>query len=78
MYWIFVIIIILLACCESVMGIPYYIKTYIHKDEPTAINLRNGLIAVYSLEFVCAVVTMYVLMLAVYKIRKFYKDHDVT
>jgi hypothetical protein len=78
MYWIFVIIITLLACCESVLGIPYYIKTYIYQDEPTAINLRNGLMAVYSLEFVCAVVMMYVLMLAVYKIRKFYKDNKVT
>ena len=36
------------------------------------------MIAVYSLEFCLTCVTMYVLMLSVFKIRKFYKENKIT
>jgi len=38
-YWILIIIIALLACCENVLGIPYNMKTYIYRDEKAATNL---------------------------------------
>ena len=40
-------------------------------------KLRNGLIAVFSLEFCVNCVTTYVLIVAVFKIRKFYKENKI-
>lgn len=36
------------------------------------------MIAVYNFEFFFQLVTMYMLMLSVYKIRKFYRDNKLT
>jgi hypothetical protein len=40
-------------------------------------KLRNGLIAVFSLEFCVICVSTYVLIVAVFKIRKFYKENKI-
>jgi len=78
MFWIFFSLIGLFACFQSVLGIPYNKATYIKPDGEPAYNLRNGLIAVYNFEFLFQLVTMYMLMLSVYKIRKFYRDNKIT
>jgi hypothetical protein len=76
MYWIFLNLNTLPAILESILCIPYYKQTFIQKR--SADSLRNALIAVYSTGFCLTCVTMFVLMLSVYKIRKFYKDNQLT
>jgi len=76
MYWLLIILNSLPAILESILCIPFYIKTFTQKS--SANSLRNALIIIYISGFCLTCITMFVLMLSVYKIRKFYKDNHLT
>jgi magnesium-transporting ATPase (P-type) len=78
MFWVFLILNTLPAILQTVLGIPFNYYTYIDQNGRTANFFRYALIAVWVLGFCLICVTCYVLMLSVYKIRKFYKENKLT
>ena len=77
MYWVFLVLNTIPAILFSVLGIPYNYYALINKDPMKADSFRKALIAVNVLTSCLTCITLFVLMLSVYKIRKFYKEHKL-
>ena len=78
MYWIFLILNTLPAILGSVLNIPYNQYYYIVNDPAKASFFGTAEIPIFFFGFGLGLVTMYVLLLSVYKIRNFYRDNKLT
>lgn len=78
MYWIFLILGMLPAILESVLGIPFYSHIYIQRDNKSTDPFSNSFIALYSFNFCLICVTIFVLSLAIFKIRRFYRENKLS